>query len=125
MKREQSVPLSSGVTKRVDHYNLPQALEMARLAYSKDSKSAWQYFVELLKKSGSHESKATALKVTKEIAAEGNAIACLSLAHRYENQANTENDVLTASYWYRMAEIGDVDAQIRLGKVYEARKLVK
>lgn len=112
--------------KYFENVDLLQALELARLAYSKDSKSAWQYFVELLKKSGSHESEATALKVTKEIASEGNAIACLSLAHRYENRASTENDMLTAMYWYRMAaEIGDLDAQIRLGEVYEVGKLVK
>lgn len=34
--------------------------------------------------------------------------------------------MLTALYWYRMAaEIGDLDAQIRLGEIFEAGKLVK
>lgn len=114
------------LSKYFENVDLSQALEVARLAYSKDAKSAWQYFVELLKKCGSHESELTALKVTKEIASEGNAIACLYLARRYEKQASTENDMLTALYWYRMAaEIGDLDAQIRLGEIYEAGKLVK
>lgn len=114
------------LSKYYENVDLPQALELARLAYSKDAKASWQHFVELLKKSGSHESESTALKVTKEIASEGNTIACLSLARRYENQARTEKDMLTALYWYRLAaEIGDLDAQIRLGEVYEAGKLVK
>ena len=114
------------LSKYFENANLLQALELAQLAHSKDAKTAWRYFVDLLKKSGSHESEATALKVTKEMASEGNAFACLSLAHRYENQASTENDMLTALYWYRMAaETGDLDAQIRLGEIYEAGKLVK
>lgn len=114
------------LSKYFENVDLPQALELAQLAYNKDAKSAWQYFVALLKKSGSHESEATALKVTKEMASEGNAIACLSLGHRYGNQASTENDMLTALYWYRMAaETGDLDAQIRLGEIYEGGKLVK
>lgn len=114
------------LSKYFENANLSQALELAQLAHSKDAKSVWQYYVELLMRSGSHESKATALKVTKEMASEGNVLACLSLAHRYENQASTENDMLIALYWYRMAaENGNLDAQIRLGEIYEAGKLVK
>lgn len=106
--------------------DLPQALGIAQLSYDKDAKIAWQYYVGLLRKTGTHESEATALKVTKNIAIEGNAIACLSLARRYEEQAKTENDMLTVLYWYRMAaDAGELDAQLRLGKIYEVGKIVK
>lgn len=105
--------------------DLPQAIVLAQLAYDKDPKVAWQRYVSLLKKNGTHENNAIELKITKDIAAEGNAIACLSLAQRYEDQAETENDMLTALYWYRMAaEIGELNAQLRLGEIYEAGKIV-
>lgn len=114
------------LSKHFENSDITHALKLAQLSYSKDAKCAWRYYVELLEKCGSHESKAMALKVTKDIAVEGNAIASMLLAKRYESQASTENDMLTALYWYRMAaEIGDLDAQIRMGEVYEAGKLVK
>lgn len=105
--------------------DLPQAIVLAQLAYDKDPKVAWRHYVSLLKKNGTHESNAMELKITKDIAAEGNAVACLSLARRYEDQAETENDMLTALYWYRMAaETGELDAQLKLGEIYEAGKIV-
>jgi len=114
------------LSKYFENVDLPQALGLAQLSYDKDAKNAWRYYVSLLRKVGTHESEATALKVTKDIAAEGNAIACLSLARRYEEQAKTENDMLTALYWYRMAaEVGELDAQLRLGEIYEVGRLVK
>lgn len=122
LSSEQLIQLS----KYYEQTDLAQALELVRLSYNKDQKNAWQYYVKLLKKSGTHESDAMALKVTKDIAAEGNVAACLSLAHRYEDQAKTENDMLTALYWYRMAaEVGELDAQLRLARIYEKGKLVK
>jgi len=105
--------------------DLNQAIVLAQLAYDKDPKVAWRHYVSLLKKSGTHESNAMELKITKDIAAEGNADACLSLARRYEDQAETENDMLTALYWYRMAaETGELDAQLKLGEIYETGKIV-
>lgn len=125
-KNELSANQLIQLSKYFEKNDLTQALDLAQLSYDKDAKSAWQYYVDLLKKIGSHESEATALKVTKNIATEGNAIACLSLAQRYENQATTKNDMLTALYWYRMAaESGELDAQLRLGEIYETGKLVK
>lgn len=112
--------------KYYENVDFSKALELAQLSYDKDSKSAWQYYVSLLQQVGTHESEALALKVTKNIATEGNAIACLSLAQRYEERAKNENEMLTALYWYRMAaDTGEVNAQIRLGEIYESGKLVK
>ena len=109
-----------------ENFDLTQALELAQLSYDRDEKNAWQYYVDLLKKLGTHESEAMALKVMKDIAAQGNITAYLTLAQRYEDQANTENDMLTALYWYRMAaESGELIAQLRLGEIYEEGKLVK
>lgn len=109
-----------------EKYDLTQSLELAKLAYVRDAKSAWQYYVALLNKVGSYESKAIALKVTKDIATAGNVIACLLLAKRYEYQATTKNDMLIALYWYRMAaESGEVEAQLHLGEIYENGELVK
>lgn len=127
---ERKSELSSNQLIQLSSYfedkDLTQALELAQLSYDKDSKVAWQRYVSLLKKTGTHENSAMELKVTKEMATEGNAVACLSLARRYEDQAETENDMLTALYWYRMAaEIGELDAQLRLGEIYEVGKKVK
>lgn len=125
-KNELSSKQLIQLSRYFEQTDLTQALELAKLSYEKDTKSAWQYYVDILKKIGTHESDATALKVTKDIAVEGNAAACISLAQRYEDQANTENDMLTALYWYRMAaEIGELDAQLRLTMIYEKGKLVK
>ena len=42
----------------------------------------------------------------------------MTLAQRLENQASTENDMLTALFWYRLdAEIGELNAQIRLVEI--------
>lgn len=127
---ERENELSSNQLIQLSRYfedkNLLQALGFAQLSYDKDTKIAWQHYVSLLRKTDTHESKAIALKVTKNMAAEGNAMACLSLAQRYEDQAKTENDMLTALYWYRMAaEFGELDAQLRLGEIYENGRLVK
>lgn len=109
-----------------EKYDLTQSLELAKLAYLRDAKSAWQYYVALLNRVGSYENKAIALKVTKDIATAGNVIACLLLAKRYEYQATTKNDMLIALYWYRMAaESGEVEAQLHLGEIYENGELVK
>lgn len=114
------------LSKYFEKYDLTQTLELTKLSYAKDAKNTWQYYVALLNRVGSHESKAIALKITKDIAIEGNVIACLLLAKRYENQASTENDMLTALYWYRMAaEGGELEAQLHLGEIYENGKLVK
>lgn len=121
LSSQQLVQLS----KYFECIDLNQALELAQEAYSKDAKCAWQYYVDLLNKTGTYQSEATALKVTKDIAAEGNAVACMSLACRYEHHAKTKNDMQTALYWYRMAaDAGELDAQLRLGDIYETGKLV-
>lgn len=120
LSSEQLVQLS----KYFENVDFQQALLFAKLSYDRDSKSAWQHYVELLQRQRTHESDAIALKVTKEVATDGNTTACLLLGRRYENQAKTENDMLMALYWYRMAaEAGNLDAQLRLAEIYEDGKI--
>jgi hypothetical protein len=113
------------ISEYYDGKDVALSLELARLSYEKDSKYAWEYYVSLLQKNKTHENKALALKATKEIAGEGNVAACLSLAKYYESQAKSENDMLTAIYWYRIAaEIGNLDAMLRLAEIHETGKLI-
>lgn len=73
-----------------ENIDLTQALELAQLSYDRDEKNAWQYYVDLLKKFGTHESEARTLKVTKDITVQGNITAYLTLAQRYEDQLSWE-----------------------------------
>ena len=123
-KQELSPKQLVQLSKYFEDVDFQQALLLAKLSYDRDSKSAWQHYVELLQRQRTHESDAIALRVTKEVATDGNTTACLLLGQRYEDQAKTENDMLMALYWYRMAaEAGNLDAQLRLGEIYEGGKI--
>lgn len=101
------------------------SLTLARLSYEKDAKYSWESYVKLLKRTKTHETEALALKVTKEMANEGNVFACTLLAKRYEDNTKTEKDMLSSLYWYRLAaESGNLDAQMRLAEIYETGKVI-
>ena len=105
--------------------NTDIALELARLAYEKDSKVAWEQYVSVLKDDESRLSQSLVLKVMREVAIDGNISACNELGKIYEAQASGENDMQTALYWFRMAaELGDVDTQLHIAQVYELGKNV-
>lgn len=126
-KRELSVKQLLGVIRYfVRKKDFGTAISLAEIAYEKDEKMAWGTYVEVLQLDNSRESRALSLKVIKEVATSGNALACKMLAEHCEGQAKTEQDMSTALYWYRMAaEVGDVDAQIRLAQIYECGIVVQ
>lgn len=103
-----------------NHNNVVMAITLVKSAYEKDEKMAWESYVRILRLDNTHENKILALKVLRDTATNGNAVACKMLGRQYENKASSESDMMTALYWYRRAaEIGDVDTQIHLAKIYE------
>ena len=126
-KGELSVKQLLGVIRYfVRQKDFAMAICLAKIAYEKDEKMAWETYVEVLHLDNSRESRALSLKVIKEVAISGNVLACKMLAEHCEDQAKTEQDMITALYWYRMAaEVGDVDAQIRLAQIYECGIVVQ
>lgn len=124
-KNELSPKQLVQLSKYFENKDLPLALLLAKLSYDSDSKSSWQYYVDLLQKSITRENEATALRVIKDAATEGSSAACLLLGQKYENQAHAENDMLLSLYWYRIAaEAGELEAQLRLGDIYEGKGIL-
>ena len=106
--------------------DISTAIEIARLAYEKDEKKAWEDYIKALQLSKTHESEFLVLKVLRETATNGNTAACNRLGKQYEEHASTESDMKTALYWYRMAaETGDRDAQLHLADIYEHGYIVQ
>ena len=106
--------------------NFEKSIDLARLAYEKDEKMSWADYVKVLQLGNSYESRVLALKVLREAATSGSVSACKILGDRYEYQAKTESDMMTALYWYRIAaEAGDVDAQLHIAQVYEHGAIVQ
>lgn len=106
--------------------SISTALSLAATAYKKDAKSAWKFYVDVLNESNTHESHVLSHKVIKEMANEGNIEACMLLAIRYESAAKSDNDIVNAIYWYRIAaEAGEVNAQLKLAEIYENGPFIK
>lgn len=101
-------------------YDLRKAIDFARRAYEQDEKLAWETYVSLLRIENTSEHAALALRVLRETAVNGCSNAAKILGKQYEDAAKTENDTMTAIYWYRMAaDAGDVDTQVHLAEIYE------
>ena len=86
-----------------DNGDIYNAMNFAKKAYEADSKMAWEMYVSLLQMQETVENKALALKILREMATNGDCKAAKILGHQYENNAKTENDIMTAIYWYRIA----------------------
>lgn len=96
------------------------AMQLAERAYKLDPKAAWKDYYNILFEATAAETRALALRVLREAAADGNCEACKMLGAEYESRAATEKDMLTALYWLRMAAgSGDVDAQVHIAEIYE------